>query len=185
MTANQPKRKKTYEEKGKLKKLIPPIIIIAAVIIIDQLTKFWAVANLQFGNSVEIFGSFFMLTLVYNEGGAMGTNLAPPVFYLVASSIVLVLVLYYLYQQRQTYCISVPLAFIAGGAIGNLIDRFKFGQVVDFIDVDFFDISLFGYRLERWWTFNVADMAISISIIYLIILIMFNTEKKPPPEQPS
>jgi signal peptidase II len=72
--------------------------------------------------------------------------------------------------------ISDPLSFITGGAIGNLIDRIAYGKVVDFLDFDFFDISLFGYRLERWWTFNIADMAISLSILYLFVRILFTKQ---------
>jgi signal peptidase II len=63
------------------------------------------------------------------------------------------------------------LAGIAGGALGNLIDRLRLGRVVDFIDVDFFDIDLLG--ITRWWTFNVADIAISGAIVLLLLITLF------------
>jgi signal peptidase II len=138
------------------------------VVAADQLSKLWAVASLTEHSSVPILGRFLMFSLVYNEGGAMGTRLGPSAYYLVMALVVLPFVLYYIYRNRGQPIISLPLSFIAGGAIGNLIDRVRFGRVVDFIDVDFFDISLGGFQLDRWWTFNVADAAISCAIVFLI-----------------
>lgn len=121
-----------------------------------------------------------MFSLVYNRGGAMGTSLGSPMYYLVVAVIILPFIGYYLYAHRAERGISYSLAFIAGGAIGNLIDRIRLGQVVDFIDVDFFDIDLFGYQLDRWWTFNVADAAIFCAIIFLIIYVArFHRPAKP------
>ena len=156
-----------------MKKLTLPAIIIITVAFLDQITKILAVNNLEYGNPVEVIGSFFMLTLIYNEGGAMGTNIGSSNYYLIASVIILGVILYYLYTQREHKALAIPLSFISGGAIGNLIDRIAYGKVVDFLDFDFFNINIFGYRLERWWTFNVADMAISLSILYLFITILF------------
>ena len=75
--------------------------------------------------------------------------------------------------------LTMPLALIAGGAIGNIIDRLRFGKVVDFLDFDFFDINLFGYQIDRWWTFNIADAVISCSIIFLLIRLIFFHHEKP------
>ncbi len=126
-----------------------------------------------------------MLTLVYNQGGALGTNLGSSTYYLVASSIILLSVLYYIYRHIHQRGLALTLAFIAGGAIGNLIDRFRMGQVIDFIDVDFFDINLFGYHLERWYAFNIADAAITCAIVWLLINMFFGnsfaSEAEPTP----
>lgn len=159
-----------------MKNLILPLIILISVVILDQLTKTWAVNYLEYGNPVEVIGSFFMLTLVYNEGGAMGTNIGSSNYYLIASIIILAVILYYLYSQRENRSLVFPLSFISGGAIGNLIDRIVYGKVVDFLDFDFFDINIFGYRLDRWWTFNLADTAISLSILFLFVTV-FITDK--------
>ncbi len=123
--------------------------------------------------SVEVLGNFLMLTLVYNEGGALGTNFGSSTYYLISSILILTFVLYYLFLNRNSARIAYPLAFTAGGAIGNIIDRIRLGRVIDFFDVDFFNINLFGYHLDRWWTFNVADAAISCSIVFLLITIIF------------
>ena len=179
LNVNQKKNKKKPAEKSKLKKNITPLVIIAAVVIIDQLTKHWAVTSLVYGEPCEVIGNFFKLSLIYNEGGAMGTNFGSPTYYLISSILILLFVLYYIYVNRENKPITIPLSFIAGGAIGNIIDRLIYGEVVDFLDFDFFDINLFGYQLERWWTFNMADAFISCSIIYLLYKILFAKHSKP------
>ncbi len=156
-------------------------LIIVATVAVDQLTKMWAVQYLADKTSVEVLGRFFMLTLVYNEGGAMGTSLGSSTYYLISSLLILGFVLYYLVVNTRVPHIAYPLAFTAGGAIGNIIDRIRLGKVIDFLDVDFFDINLFGYHLERWWTFNVADAAISCSIVFLL-LTLFVFRHKPTAE---
>jgi len=159
------------------------------VVVIDQVTKLWAIDFLSEAQSKRVLGDFFMLTLVYNEGGAMGTNFGSPAYYLVTSILILVFLLYYVFTHRENYRVTVPLALIAGGAVGNIIDRLRFGKVIDFLDFDFIDINLFGFQLERWWTFNIADAAISCSIVFLLITVLFFLPGKhaarpdsPPPE---
>jgi len=169
-------------EKNSYSSLIGPAITLLLVVLIDQITKMWAVSTLQLQQSVEVLGRFLMFTLVYNKGGAMGTNFGSTSYYLISAILILGFVLYYLIANRGLNRITYPLALIAGGAIGNVIDRIRFGQVVDFIDVDFFDINLFGYHLDRWWTWNVADAAISCSIVFLIFSLMMQRhhETEPP-----
>ncbi len=144
--------------------------IIAFVIFFDQLTKHLALEALGDipGGSISVIGDFLRWTLVYNEGGAMGTNLGGSALYGVIGIGILLALGYYLWHNRHESKIALPLALIAGGAIGNLIDRFQMGKVVDFIDVDFFNIAIMGFRLERWWTFNIADSAISVALVYML-----------------
>lgn len=172
-----------------MKKLLIPAVAILVAAIVDQITKMMALAYLVDSPPVKVLGDFFQLTLVYNEGGAMGTNFGSPTYYLVSSVLILIFLLYYIYSHRERYYITAALGLIAGGAIGNIIDRIRFGRVVDFLDFDFFDINLFGYNLERWWTFNVADAVISCSIVYLVIKIFFFSQPQPhpvsDPENPS
>lgn len=142
----------------------------------DQATKLWAMKSLQPGQSEPVLGDFLQFTLIYNKGGAMGTNFGSPTYYLVASSIILAVLLWYLWSHRSRMSIAAPLALIAGGAAGNIIDRLRYGQVVDFIDMDFFDITIGSFQLQRWWAFNIADMAISVSIVYLVFIGLFGHE---------
>ena len=162
-----------------MKKLLPPALALATVVVADQATKAWAISYLSDKIQVEVLGRFFMLTLVYNEGGAMGTNFGSPLYYVISSVLILAILIYYIHSHRNQLELTLPLSFIAGGAIGNIIDRLQIGRVVDFIDVDFFDISLFGYTLDRWWTFNIADAAISCSIVYLLVRVVFFHHGKP------
>jgi signal peptidase II len=155
------------------------------VLLVDQLSKSWAVANLTGQPPYEVLGRFLMFSLVYNEGGAMGTRIGPSLYYLIMALIVLPFLLYYIYHNRLAPMVSLPLSFIAAGAIGNLIDRVLLGKVVDFIDVDFFDIDLFGFQMTRFWTFNVADSAISCAIVFLVgLMILHRHALDPHPTEP-
>ena len=156
-----------------MRKLLAPAIALIAVVAIDQATKSWAIGYLSERPPIEVLGKFFMLTLVYNEGGAMGTNFGSPTYYLVSSICILLFLMYYIYSHRSNLILTVPLSLIAGGAIGNIIDRLQAGRVVDFLDFDFFDINIFSYELVRWPVFNFADMAISCSIVFLLVKIIF------------
>ncbi len=151
--------------------------------LVDQITKILAVQQLSDRAPVEILGDFFMLTLVYNQAGAMGTNLGSSAYYLIVAILIIPFILYYLYQYRRVPLLSLPLALIAGGAIGNIIDRIRLGKVIDFLDFDFFDIDLFGYHLTRWWVFNVADAAISVGIVVLILVTLFGHKALREPRQ--
>ena len=149
--------------------------LILVVVILDQATKLLAAASLTPGVSVEVLGRFFMLTLVYNVGGSLGTNIGSPSMYLATSSAIFVFVIYYMLANRERYILTVPLALVAGGALGNILDRIRLGQVVDFLDFDFFDIDLLGFHIDRWWAFNIADAAITTGIVFLVILTVFFT----------
>jgi signal peptidase II len=156
--------------------------VAAVVVIADQVSKAWVLANMVEHTSRAVLGDFFMLSLVYNEGGAMGTRLGPSGYYLGMALLILPLVLFYIYRNRFVRLVSIPLALIAGGAIGNLIDRIRLGRVVDFLDVDFFDISIGSFHLYRWWTFNIADAAISCAIVFLVAYMFINRQTLDPPK---
>ena len=145
------------------------------VLAVDQATKLWVLATLDSHRPVQILGDFLQFTLVYNYGGAMGTQFGSSTAYLIIALGILPFLGYYIYRNRHDHCLALPLAFIAGGALGNLVDRIRLGKVVDFIDVDFFDIPSIG--LDRWWTFNVADSAISCAIVFLIIYMFFGARE--------
>jgi len=108
-----------------------------------------------------------------------------------AASIGLIIYLYFVRNQRLS--LRIALAFILGGAVGNLIDRMFYGifygyasifygRVVDFLDVDFFDFSIFGRSYDRWPIFNVADAAVTIGVLILIIFYKKNSEQNEIPE---
>ena len=134
---------------------------VAAVVVgLDQLTKYWVMASLPEGNwwSPLPGGAwhFFRITHTTNSGAAFG--IFPKqggVFVLVAAVVVVAIVLYYRYLPQGDWLIRLSLGLQLGGAIGNLIDRLRFGYVVDFIDVGF------------WPIFNIADASITIGVILI------------------
>ena len=160
-----------------MKKLIWPLVIVVAVVVADQLTKHWALAHLPAHPSVAVLGDFIRLSLVFNEGGATGTAFGPSTGYLIMALIILPILGYYLYRYRESAAVALPLSLIFGGAVGNVIDRIQFGHVIDFVDVDIPDINLLGFHLERWWTFNVADSAISCALVWLIFYMLLHKPK--------
>jgi signal peptidase II len=161
-----------------IRRLAIPFLILAVTTAADQLSKYLALKNLTESETVQILGTFIQFKLVFNRGGALGTDLGNSAFYLVSSLIILAVIFYFTYANRHNAMLSWPLSFCAGGAIGNIIDRLAIGKVVDFIDVDFFNISVGGLSIDRWWVFNVADAAITVAIIFLAIYILIATEGK-------
>ncbi len=139
--------------------------IIAAVLFLDQLTKHLVVRRFRLHESVPVIPGFFDLTYVRNPGAAFGFlagahGMWRSIFF-VTVSIVALAVIAALVRQARDRLQLMAFALIAGGAVGNLIDRLRFGDVVDFID--------WYYRSFHWPTFNIADSAISIGVGLLAI----------------
>lgn len=155
------------------------IFLFVAVLVLDQVTKYIALSTLTLGQPVQVIGDYLRWTLAYNPGGAFGMRLGGPNYYLISSLIVFAILIFYVIKNRHITFISIPLALVSGGAAGNIIDRFRYGEVVDFIDCEFIDISIGSYNLDRWPIFNIADMAVSCGIIITIIFMMYHSKKAP------
>lgn len=161
-----------FKPSSKAKKLIP-LILMVLVIILDQLTKYLIVKNIPINTiGAQFFGDFFRIIHVSNPGIAFsighGWSLAARgiLFRLVPLIVLIVVLGVYFRNDDFTQLQRWAIAGVVGGGFGNLIDRFfRTEGVVDFIDVKFF--GLFG--LERWPTFNVADLAVVVCGILLII----------------
>lgn len=147
-------------------------IVFAASIILDQLTKLWSVAVLKDGGSVKIIGDFLRFTYAENRGAAFSILQNQRWFFIIVT-IIMLLVLAYIYFKTKniTNLSRFSIAMIAGGAIGNFIDRFRFGYVVDFIDVRFG--SFYNFPI-----FNIADSFVVCGTILMIFLILFNKFEK-------
>ena len=140
--------------------------VFVAWLLLDLVTKRWALASLQPGLPQDVLGDLLRWTLAFNRGAAMGMHLGEwsrPFFTVVG--VVMLGVLYYLYRKTEPAdrLRSSIIAFVMAGALGNLIDRVRFGQVTDFIDV--------GIGTVRFWTFNVADMGITCGAIALALIL--------------
>lgn len=163
-----------------MKKISIGIAIILATIFLDQLSKWWILEGLfdpygadfltwltareEWGripySEIEIL-PFFNLVMVWNEGISFGMFQNADSAYVLSAMAVLVSLLFMVWMIRTPYTyIAVAAALIVGGAIGNVIDRMRFGAVADFLDV-----HGFGYH---WPAFNVADSAITIGVALLI-----------------
>ena len=161
-----------FKPSSKAKKLIPLILMIL-VIILDQLTKYLIVKNIPINTiGAQFFGDFLRVIHVSNPGIAFsighGWSLgARGILFRAVPLVVLIIVLgVYFRNDDFTKLQRWAIAGIVGGGFGNLIDRFFRAEgVVDFIDVKFY--GLFG--LERWPTFNIADSAVVVCGILLII----------------
>ncbi|MBQ8651428.1 MAG: signal peptidase II [Alphaproteobacteria bacterium] len=150
------------------------LIIAVFAIIFDQASKFSILAFLPKGSSIKIT-EFLNLCLVFNFGTSFGllnpeTHIESCI--LVGVSILLIIFLIYVFFRMTNNTEKILCAGIIGGAIGNLIDRFLHGAVVDFIDVHYMDL--------HWPAFNVADSFISVCAVLLIVLSLFSNDKKCP-----
>lgn len=135
------------------------------VVVVDQATKLWVVDAFQLYESVQIFPSL-NLTYVHNKGAAFSFLSSAGgwqrwFFAGIAVIAVVVLVIWLTRLKRSEKWMAVTISLVLGGAIGNLYDRVSYGYVIDFIDV--------YYNASHWPVFNVADSAISIGVVMMLI----------------
>jgi signal peptidase II len=131
----------------------------AVVVILDQLTKAILVANLSPGEVVSVIGDYVRFVFSQNSGALFGLFRDQAILFgLVSIGVVVLIVWYHGHAGRSLY-LSITLGLLLGGALGNMIDRLRLGYVVDFVD-----IGIGGFR---WYTFNVADVAVSASLVML------------------
>jgi len=146
-------------------------LVAGAVVLLDQLSKAWVSKGIPLYHSVPVIPSFFSLTHVLNPGGAFGffaqnDSSLRHWFFLIAIAVAMALILYFYHQTPNTHRIlGIALAMIFGGAVGNAIDRLRFGKVVDFLDV--------YVGQYHWPTFNLADSAVTIGVAIFVIHLVF------------
>ncbi|RMG68796.1 MAG: signal peptidase II [Calditrichaeota bacterium] len=167
------------------------VFLASGVFIFDQLTKLMAKWYLAPRHSIALIGNFLRLTYVENPGMAFGITIGNRMLFNLLSIAALGIILFYIFKMHRDGWLSVAFAVILGGALGNLFDRLVRGRVIDFIDVDFFDLHFAGkdfwfihlppYSMERWPVFNLADIAVSTGMI-IIVLYSFLTPR-PAPDQ--
>lgn len=149
--------------------LIVYFLIIAAVIAADQVTKALISGNFEPGESLDLIKGVFRFTYVRNEGAAFGMLADKRWIFIVLSTIGIAAVIFYVVKYRpDSKWLTVALALITGGGIGNMIDRLRLKYVVDFLD-----FYAFG---ELWkWVFNVADAAVCIGGAMLALWFISDT----------
>jgi len=132
------------------------------VVVLDQLAKSWVVANIDPQQPVSVIGDLVRLIYSHNTGALFGLFRDSAALFAIASLGVIVGIAWYHRRSPRSLVLSIALGLLAGGAIGNLIDRLAHGFVVDFVDAGIGDL--------RFYTFNIADSAISTALLLLILL---------------
>ena len=153
------------------------MLLAVAVILLDAWTKWLVSTHVDMHESITLIPNLFELVHVRNTGAAFGiganaeTRLVPFLLNAGAIGVFIVVVVYALRTAVTDRLLQIALHLILGGAIGNLIDRFRLGYVVDFLDV-YVNV---GGQPHHWPAFNVADSAICIGIALLFL----DMRKKP------
>jgi signal peptidase II len=132
--------------------------VISIVILVDQITKVLVRNSIELGQSKNILTGFLTLTNITNTGAGFGILQGMNLFLIIIGILIIIILLYYYHHHKTEEEIpGVFFALVLGGAFGNLIDRIIFGSVTDFISFSF------------WPAFNVADGAITLGVISLIL----------------
>ena len=139
--------------------------------LLDQLTKLWVNSNYERasrsipagepGGPTEVLGEYVRIAVTYNDGAIFGLFETSALLMAALTVIVIAAITWYEWRHAAGLgpLVTIGLGLLVGGAIGNLIDRLRYGHVIDFVDM--------GIGDTRWYAWNVADAAISISIIVL------------------
>ena len=151
-------------------------LISLVIVLLDQLAKLVVVRSMRLGQNIPIVPGFFDLTFVLNPGAAFSLFatlpewIRNPFFILISAAAAVLIVAYRSRYLRENRLASVSLALILGGAIGNLIDRLRYGVVVDFLDA-----HIYQYH---WPIFNVADSSISVGVALLLIEMLLERRRE-------
>jgi len=142
-------------------------LIALAIVLTDQATKAIVVRTMRLGQSIPIVPGYFDLTFVLNPGAAFSLlatlpeKIRNPFFIAISVAAAILIIVYRTRHLHGHRLASVSLGLILGGAVGNLIDRIRYGVVVDFLDAH--------VHQYHWPVFNVADSAISVGVTLLLL----------------
>jgi signal peptidase II len=134
----------------------------AAVVVADQLTKAWLVGLLEPGERLSVIGDLVRIVHGQNDGAIFGLFRDQALLFGIVSIGVVGLIIWYHGSSGRNTLLSIALGLLLGGAIGNAIDRFRLGYVIDWVDIGIGDL--------RFYTFNVADSAVTGAVLLLLLL---------------
>ena len=138
-------------------------VLAVGVIVLDQLAKAWVVANLGEGrDAVNVLGEYLRLIHGRNSGILFGMLPQSAGAFAVVSLVVIAGIMAYHWKAGRGIVTTIALGLLLGGAIGNLLDRVRYGAVVDWIDM--------GIGSARFWTYNIGDAAITTAIVLIILM---------------
>lgn len=153
-------------KKRKIFLLIFDLLILALLVTLDQYTKYIAVLKLKNQPAFNIINGVLEFNYLENRGAAFGMLQNQKIFFVFVAAVFLCVIIYVLVKaplDKKYFKLHILLVMIAGGAIGNLIDRLRFDYVVDFIYIVLINFPIF----------NVADMYVTFSTVLLIIQVLF------------
>lgn len=153
------------------------VVLVAVIVVFDQLTKFIVDRSMPLHHSIPIIEGFFSLTYVRNTGAAFGifagsAEIFRRPFLILVSVVAIGFIVVMLKRLRDSEMwLVTALAFILGGAIGNLIDRVVYGEVIDFLDC--------FWGSYHWPAFNVADSFITIGVTITLFILIKAKDRDP------
>jgi signal peptidase II len=164
-----------------VKRLLPALAVMIGVVAFDQGAKALLVHSLDLNESVPLVDGLLSLSHVRNKGAAFGLlsdwdlPYQPVLLSILSLAALVAIAVYFLRLPEEASLPRVALALVLGGAVGNLIDRLRLGYVVDFIHV--------YWRQHQWPDFNVADSAITVGVVLLVLDILRSPGREAPRPQ--
>ena len=156
------------------------LLVSLVTLVLDQATKLSIARTLPLHTMIRVIDNFFTITYLRNKGAAFGMLATSPwrlPFFILVSAIAVVVILGVIRKLRGDQTLAAfSLSLIFAGALGNLIDRISYGEVIDFIFVHWYE--------HYWPAFNVADSAICVGV-FLLALDMIREEKRNKQQQPG
>ena len=144
-----------------------PIFVSLIVLVLDQLVKAWVQSAMHPGMSIPVIPAFFHITFILNPGAAFGILANQRLFFIgIGAAMLLGAGCFYSRLKQQDSWIRYGAALLLGGAVGNLLDRIRYGVVVDFLD----------FRV--WPVFNIADIAIVFGVGCIVYALLFRMKEK-------
>lgn len=141
-------------------------LILFLGILLDRITKIWAINMLKNSNDIIVIKNLFTFSYVENKGAAFGIFQNKTIFLALITLIVVISMIYYLFKFKpQSKILKLSISLVIAGAVGNLIDRFYYTYVVDFIQLHYKDVYYFP-------NFNIADMLVVFGTIILGVCIV-------------
>ncbi len=140
-------------------------VVAIAVVAADQLTKVWIVDHIEPGTGFQVLGSWLAFVYGQNSGILFGMVPQSAGAFAIVSMVVIALVVVYHAKAGRGIVMTLATSLLLGGSIGNLLDRLRFGSVVDWIDM--------GIGSTRFWTYNIGDAAITTAILLILATALF------------
>jgi signal peptidase II len=157
------------------------LVVAPLLLVVDQLSKLYIDRNFLLGESVTVLENFFHITYIRNKGAAFGILSGSPwrvPFFVTIGVIACAALLWYLYSTRPDQkLLQIALVMVFSGAIGNIIDRVRLSEVIDFIDVHWYQY--------HWPAFNIADSAITVGVGLMILDLWLEERRQTKAKRPE